>query len=260
MQHFLKFDNLGLIAARQITEDFDIYITKCIAGHKTCSAYDKNNVFPLYLCPEKDTLNQDEKRRPNLNMKVVNELAEKINLRFTEEKEETADTFAPIDILDYIYAVLHSPSYREKYREFLKIDFPRVPYPVSAASFRTLSGLGASLRKIHLLEGVENSSTLAAYPIDGTNQIDTLTYQDEKVWINKKQHFDAVPPEVWNFYIGGYQPAQKWLKDRKNRTLNYDDIQHYQKIVTALQLTIDLQVQIDEHLYHFMEQLNENIP
>ncbi|GHT63365.1 hypothetical protein FACS1894110_01010 [Spirochaetia bacterium] len=154
-------------------------------------------------------------------------------------------SFSPIDLLDYIYAVLHSPAYRERYREFLKIDFPRVPYPSDAASFRALAGLGAKLRNIHLLEGLKSSDTLATYPIEGTNQIDKLNYLDEKVWINKTQYFDDVPPEVWEFYIGGYQPAQKWLKDRKERVLNYDDIQHYQKIVVALQGTIEVQREID---------------
>jgi predicted helicase len=201
--------------------------------------------FPLYLYPEEDALDQDATRRPNLDMKIVDEIAAKTGLRFIGEKEDAPETFAPIDIFDYIYAVLHSPAYREKYHELLKIDFPRVPYPSDAASFRSLSGLGAALRKIHLLEGVENYGALAAYPIEGTNQIDKLTYQDEKVWINKTQYFDAVPPEVWEFYIGGYQPAQKWLKDRKERILNYDEILHYQRIVAALQGTIELQGKID---------------
>jgi hypothetical protein len=96
------------------------------------------------------------------------------------------------------------------------------------------------------LENVTPSKDLARYPIEGSNTIDSLTYKDEKVWINKHQYFEAVPPEAWNFYIGGYQPAQKWLKDRKGRTLNFDEIQHYQKIVNALHLTGDIQREIDE--------------
>jgi predicted helicase len=190
-------------------------------------------------------LDKAEKRRPNLNSDIVKTIVEKINLRFTEEKTDDKKTFAPIDILDYIYAVLHSPAYRTQYKEFLKIDFPRIPYPADAKQFKSLSEFGAKLRQIHLLENVTPSKNLARYPIEGSNTIDSLTYKDGKVWINKHQHFEAVPPETWNFYIGGYQPAQKWLKDRKGRTLNFDEIQHYQKIVNALHLTGDIQRKID---------------
>jgi predicted helicase len=175
-------------------------------------------------------------------------MAKKIGLRFTAEKEETENTFAPIDILDYIYAVLHSPVYREKYREFLKIDFPRVPYPKNAGQFTALAALGATLRGIHLLETVSYSGRLAEYPIEGNNDVDKPEYRDAKVWINKQQYFDEVPRNVWDFYIGGYQPAQKWLKDRKGRSLNYDEIEHYQKILIALHLTIEIQMQIDKKI------------
>jgi predicted helicase len=203
-------------------------------------------VFPLYLYPEADTFDRSEPRRPNLNDSIVNIITKKTGLYFTEEKEETENTFAPIDILDYIYAVLHSPTYREKYREFLKIDFPRVPYPENAEQFTALAALGATLRSIHLLETVSYSGRLAEYPIRGNNAVDKPEYRDAKVWINKQQYFDEVPRNVWDFYIGGYQPAQKWLKDRKGRSLNYDEIEHYQKILIALHLTIEIQAQIDE--------------
>jgi predicted helicase len=179
-------------------------------------------------------------------MLIVAEIVNKIGLSFTTEKQDDEHTFAPIDILDYIYAVLHSPAYREKYREFLKIDFPRVPYPESAEQFTALAALGAILRGIHLLETVNCSGRLAEYPVAGNNNVDKPEYRDVKVWINKHQYFDEVPLNVWDFYIGGYQPAQKWLKDRKGRSLTYDEIEHYQKILSALHLTIEIQAQIDE--------------
>jgi hypothetical protein len=125
--------------------------------------------------------------------------------------------FFAIDLLDYIYAVLHSPAYREKYKEFLKIDFLRIPYPKNAEQFLRLAKLGGKLRKLHLLEGVEPEKGLADYLVAG------------KVYINDTQYFSNVPLEAWNFYIGGYQPAQKWLKDRKGRVLSYDDKLHYQR-------------------------------
>jgi predicted helicase len=205
-----------------------------------------DNIFPLYLYNGNDELDKTKIRYPNLKEEIVNIISSKINLQFTDEKRDDKKTFAPIDILDYIYAVLHSPSYRIKYKEFLKIDFPRVPYPVDSKQFRKLASYGETLRKIHLLEDVTPSAVLATYPEAGSNTVDNLTYKEQKVWVNKKQYFDKVPQHVWEFYIGGYQPAQKWLKDRKGRALTFDDIQHYQKIVNALSLTEDIQKHIDE--------------
>jgi predicted helicase len=164
---------------------------------------------------------------------------------FTNEKETTKDTFAPIDILDYIYAVLHSPTYREKYKEFLKIDFPRVPYPKNKDSFWQLVKLGGEIRQIHLLESPLVDTPISKYPITGTNVVSKVRYEAGKVFINETQCFENVPEIAWNFYIGGYQPAQKWLKDRKDRELQIDDIRHYLKIIVALVETDRLMKEID---------------
>ncbi len=164
---------------------------------------------------------------------------------FTNEKEKTKNTFAPIDILDYIYAVLHSPYYREKYKEFLKIDFPRVPYPKGEETFWKLVKLGNELRKLHLLESDLLNKAITKFPVDGDNEVVKLKYENKKVWINDTQYFDNVPQVAWEFYIGGYQPAQKWLKDRKGRTLDFEDIVHYQKIIVALAETDKLMKMID---------------
>ncbi|MDR2193108.1 MAG: DNA methyltransferase, partial [Treponema sp.] len=179
---------------------------------------------------------------------IVETIAARTGLRFTGEKEDADDTFAPIDILDYVYAALHSPRYRKTYREFLKIDFPRVPYPASAAQFRALADLGATLRSLHLLEAAPSRGAAGEYPVSGSNTIAKPEYRDGKVWINATQYFADVPRDVWEFYIGGYQPAQKWLKDRKDRTLDYDAIEHYQKIIAALTTTIAVQRLIDDAL------------
>jgi very-short-patch-repair endonuclease len=164
--------------------------------------------------------------------------------------------FAPIDILDYIYAVLHSPTYREKYKEFLKIDFPRVPYPKDKETFWQLVKLGGKIRQIHLLESPIVEEYITQYPEDGDNIV-TKPHnfpipQNEKtgdlqgnVYINETQYFANVPLKAWKFYIGGYQPAQKWLKDRKDRKLEFDDILHYQKIIVALNETDRLMKEID---------------
>ena len=160
-------------------------------------------------------------------------------------------------MLDYIYAVLHSPSYREKYKEFLKIDFPRVPYPKDAATFWQLVALGGQIRQIHLLEAEVVEEPISSYPIAGSNIITTKLAQKDwqiidkekqlgRIMINEEQYFDNIPLVAWEFYIGGYQPAQKWLKDRKDRKLDFDDIRHYNKIIVALSETARLMAEIDK--------------
>lgn len=253
MQHFTKGKNVGLIIGRQgqavgsmtwnlsfITNsmtDFNLYYR---GGGTT---------YPLYLYPEtigQQSIAQPTERTPNLNPEIVKQIAQNLGLTFTKEKETTKGTFAPIDILDYIYAVLHSPQYREKYKEFLKIDFPRVPYPKNATKFWQLVKLGKQIREIHLLESPEVENYITQYPIDGDNVVTKPTYKDGKVYINQTQYFNNVPQVAWEFYIGGYQPAQKWLKDRKDRKLEFEDILHYQKIIVALTQTNNLMQQIDE--------------
>lgn len=169
-----------------------------------------------------------------------------MGLIFTNEKETPANTFAPIDILDYIYAVLHSPTYREKYKEFLKIDFPRVPYPNDKEIFWQLVKLGGELRQIHLLESPRVEQFITQYPVAGENNLQKPKYAEDKVWVNESQYFQGVPELAWSFYIGGYQPAQKWLKDRVGRTLSYEDIRHYQKIIVALVETDRIMKEIDK--------------
>ena len=179
------------------------------------------SIFPLYLYFE--TFGKEE-RTPNLNMEIVKQIEKSLGLQFLEEKENNENTFSPIDILDYIYAVLHSPTYREKYKEFLKIDFPRVPYPKDQETFWQLVKLGGEIRKIHLLESPIVENYITQYPESGDNVVGKPIYKNGNVYINDTQYFANVPEVAWNFYIGGYQPAQKWLKDRKDRTLEFEDI------------------------------------
>lgn len=193
----------------------------------------------------------EQQRRPNLNMDIVQQIAKGLGLHFEPEAAATdrvtlshpvssyspptpPETFTPFDLLDYIYAVLHSPGYRERYKEFLKIDFPRVPYPSDAGKFWQLVRLGGELRQLHLLESPVVEQYLTQYPVDGDNRVAKPRYEDGKVYINDTQYFANVPELAWNFYIGGYQPAQKWLKDRKERVLGFEEILHYQKIIVAL--------------------------
>ena len=185
-------------------------------------------VFPLYLYHE------DEAKTPNLKTEIVNEI------------EKIVGKVLPEDIFDYIYAVLHSLNYREKYKEFLKIDFPRVPYPKDAKTFKKLVEMGQELRQLHLLESPKVNKFITTYPESGTDAVEKPVYKDEKVYINDKQYFGNVPEVAWNFYIGGYQPAQKWLKDRKGRVLTNEDLEHYQKMIVALVETSRVMKEIDE--------------
>jgi predicted helicase len=253
MKHFINQPNIGICLMRQFFQDAPyshIYATNSLIDERTMySNRGGTYLFPLYLYPENNgqqTIGQSTERQPNLNTEIVKQIADKLGLTFTNEKETTKDTFAPIDILDYIYAVLHSPTYREKYKEFLKIDFPRVPYPKDKETFWQLVTLGSQIRQIHLLESQTVEKYITQYPIDGDNAVTKPKYQDGKVYINDTQYFNNVPQTAWEFYIGGYQPAQKWLKDRKDRKLEFDDILHYQKIIVALTETDRLMKEINK--------------
>ena len=145
----------------------------------------------------------------------------------------------PEEIFDYIYGVLHSPAYHAKYKEFLKVDFPRIPYPKNADEFEHFRSYGNQLRELHLMHKVPESPV--TFPETGSMMVDAIRPIENvddgysySVYINDNQYFANVPREAWEFYIGGYQPAQKWLKDRKGRTLSFDDIEHYRKIISVL--------------------------
>jgi predicted helicase len=270
MSHLVK-DNFAFVSTRLnrgLSQGYNFVSRNILDLHLLDSAADSLQAFPLYLYPATSTQQSfglATERTPNLNAEIVNQLAEKLGLRFTNEKEADDNIFAPIDILDYIYAVLHSPRYRKKYKEFLKIDFPRVPYPKDKQMFWQLVQLGGQLREIHLLESPEVEQFNTQYPIGGDNLVTDIRFEENyelvdgdttthvtslipigRVYINGSQFFQAVPRLAWEFYIGGYQPAQKWLKDRKGRTLQFEDILHYQKIIVALSETGRLMEEIDK--------------
>ena len=155
------------------------------------------------------------------------------------------DSFAPINLLDYIYSIVYSAKYREKYKEFLKIDFPRVPYPTDQETFWKLVEIGGKLRECHLMH-TEFDTAAYSFVGDGTNEVVKLEYKNGRGYISKTQYFDTVPQAQWEQYIGGYQPLQKWLKDRKKTMLSTEDIEHYKKIIAALRLTEELMAEIDK--------------
>jgi type I restriction-modification system DNA methylase subunit len=252
MRHLFS-NNLALVTPKQAVKGFHhVFISKLICDKNlidSAGQYGAGNVFPLYLYPENTDMRSiilDPPRTHNFNIKIINIIEEKLGLKFVAEKEESRKTFSPIDILDFIYAVLHSPKYREKFQEFLKVDFPRIPYPKDQNIFWQLVTIGSEIRKIHLLESpvVEKFNTI--YPVMGSNEVDKVRFEMGKVWINAEQYFDGVLKVAWEFYIGGYQPAQKWLKDRKGKVLSYDEIMHYQKIIVALTETDRIMKEIDK--------------
>lgn len=245
-KHFLGYDNIGLITARSNKSDdcSHFYISKYMSEAKCGERTTQSAIFPLFTYSEE--LGKTV-RTPNLNPEVVNEISKKLGLPFAPNSNGgKTDSFAPIDLLDYIYAVLHSPKYRETYKEFLKIDFPRVPYPTNVDMFWKMVELGGQIRRIHLMESDVLDTPITTYPIEGENEVTKPAYKNGKVYINKEQYFEGVPELAWNFYIGGYQPCQKWLKDRKGKKLSDEDIVHYQKIVIALAETDRLMKKIDE--------------
>jgi len=231
-KHFLQ-ENLGLITVRQqSTYSFQhAFATKYMIESGAISLQTKEwgYIFPLYIYQEDGT------KTPNFNEEIVDEI------------ESITGMTSPEDIFDYIYAVLHSPKYRKKYKEFLKIDFPRIPYPKDKDTFKKLVKLGRELRALHLLESPKVNKFITTYPVAGSNTVEKRPeYNDGNVYINDEQYFGNVPEIAWNFWIGGYQPAQKWLKDRKGKTLTNEDIEHYQKMIVALVETEKTMKEIDQ--------------
>lgn len=224
-------NNLVLITCRNQSFEDTSFVSKYISDLRTYSnpgSLGTDYVFPIYIYHDNGL------RVSNLKKEIVAEI------------EKIVGKVLPKDIFDYIYAVLHSPTYREKYKEFLKIDFPRVPYPKDKNQFLNLVALGRELREIHLLESPKVGQFITTYPVSGSDTVEKISYKDGKVFINAIQYFGDVPEIAWNFYIGGYQPAQKWLKDRKDRTLSNSDIEHYQKIIVALAETDRVMREIDK--------------
>jgi predicted helicase len=231
-RNYLKQINLGLILQRgfldtNISTSSQIIVTKIISDINFLKAQTYN--FPLYLYFDNGL------KTPNLDKYIWSKL------------NETTEETKPEDILDYIYAVLHSPKYRETYKEFLKIDFPRVPYPKSKKEFWNLVPLGTQLRELHLLEAKELESFNLGITFigDGEVVVEKPLWMDNKIYLNKEHYFEGVSKEVFEFYIGGYQPAQKWLKDRKGRALTAEDIIHYKKMCVSMRRTIEIMKEID---------------
>lgn len=232
MRHYSSGPQIGLLVSKQVRDSkfAHVFVTEMPSEAIFLSGTTASNAMnaPLYLYPTEQDL--DQTRRVNFDPKLHRALIAKAT--HPDHGEPT-----PEDIFDYIYAVLHCPAYRATYAEFLKIDFPRIPWPKTAQAFWALVPQGRTLRRLHLMDAAAIGPTPYLFQGNGDNVVDQPEYRDGAVWINRTQGFAAVPPVSWDFYIGGYQPAQKWLKDRKGRTLGFADIQHYQRIIKILSET-----------------------
>jgi predicted helicase len=258
MKNFIPDENIGLLVTRQLsTGSFQhAFITSSIVDRDPLSVAtrERTQVFPLYI---ESKSSEFMERLPNLKPDFIKSFSESVDLEFISEKsEDKTNKISPYDILDYIYAILHAPKYRAKYLEFLIIDFPSIPFPKNPEIYIKLKRLGEKLRGIHLLEDGLCEDPISSFPENGNNTIsnkivkkDWELYDEDnglgRIWINKEQYFDGIPDYVWGFYIGNYTPAQKWLKDRTGRKLSFDEIIHYQKIITALNQTNKIMQEID---------------
>jgi predicted helicase len=226
----LRPNNLALVSSRFTKgESFaHALVTNAMIEKIIMSPNTSNNgfIFPLYDSPE----GHNENLSPDFRA-------------FIDTRYE--HHYTPEEILGYIYAVLHAPTYRTRYAEFLRIDFPRVPFPESADDFETLSGLGWALAQAHLLRELPRRG-LAAYHGKGDHTVESVTYAEQTISINKSRFFRPVPQAVWDFHIGGYQVLDKYLKSRKGRVLSLDEITHVSAIADSLAFTIEQMATIDE--------------
>lgn len=270
MRHMMAGPNLGLVTTRQTKDTWGATVTRHAIGHKACAAYDINSIFPLYLYedPTRPSLGdgiaswpvESSGRRPNLSQRFISDLENRLNYKFAPGGSADSDTFGPEDVFRYIYAVVHVRSYRERYGEFLKSGFAQVPLPGSRGLFDSLSALGGRLVALHLLEfeapqdspeysGPRDPLVGRAQWFDGTVWLDGPHARGAKK-VNEPRRpegpcFRPVSEEVWNHHVGGYQVCDKWLKDRRGRTLSEADISSYRKIVVALSETMRLATDLD---------------
>ena len=243
--------NLALVATRQVTRpQFEhAYVSRHIIEIKACSHDRNTQIFPLFIRGEDDELALSSGTTPNLNPAMLVKVAKALGLKLNSSTRELgkSDELSPLGLFHFAYAILHCPSYRERYFEFLRSDFPRLPLTGNLELFRALAHLGGELVALHLLESPKLDKPRTEF-IGGRNpEVEKASWSKNTVWLDKAQTtgFRGVPEAVWNFHIGGYQVCDKWLKDRKGRTLAKDDITHYQKIVVSLAETIRLMKEID---------------
>jgi predicted helicase len=252
MSNLLK-GNIGLVFHKR--EELQIpyshfLVTNKVLEHGALSSKTTCYLAPLFLYPTDKEKRKSSHiqmmifepeveykvRKPNIQPELIEELEDLFNKKVTPE-----------DIFYYIYGVLYSNKYREKYSEFLKMDFPRIPFTTKYNLFIQLSELGKQLSEYHLLSENVLKKIVLKFPVKGSNNVEKISFEKGKIWINKEQYFAGTSEEVWNYYIGGYKVCDKWLSSRKGRTLDYEELLTFQKITVSLSKTIELQKEIDKY-------------
>jgi predicted helicase len=278
MKNLLKIEgNIAIATTRKIpdTQNFSAFLASTVGDANLAGAW--SYFFPLYFYKGKNPHSNplvDPKaikttdyqplsttmllfesqveysvKKPNLSVRLINALRSTFKREFIYQgKGNGKKTFGPEDIFYYIYAVLYSNVYRKNCEEFLKIDFPKVPFTEDFGLFRKISTLGERLISLHLLKASELERHKTKYPKQGTDKIERVKYEGAKkrVYINKDQYFEGIPKEIWEYYIGSYQVLAKWLKERKERRLTINDIEYFLKIVESIRHTLKLQEEIDK--------------
>jgi predicted helicase len=250
-RNFLKTNNLGFITSRNVEVErvYDqVLCTSNIIDNHTLSLKEANYIFPLYIYPDTESKQKSiftsNKIETNISQKFINLIQEKLGYIPTPE-----------EIFYYIYAIFYSPTYRDRYAEFLKIDFPRVPFTSDKQLFQNLSSQGQVLVDLHLMKSKKLNKLITKMGGKGDNAVTEVTYKliEKRIYINKEQYFEGIEQEVWEFKIGGYQVLDKWLKDRKKakRSLSFDDILHYQKVIVTLKETMEIMQEIDRIIPSF---------
>jgi predicted helicase len=265
MRH-MERDNLALLTCRQtaLNQWNHSFISNTLVDDSLISNKTKERtyLFPLYLYKPTESKRKSglimmlfepeesygkEGRKPNISKEVIEKLEKAYKNRFSPSPVERGrgEVFTPENLLHYVYAILYSNTYRQKYAEFLKIDFPRIPFTTEYKLFVQLAELGEELTELHLLKSKSLNKPIAKYKGKGDDRVEKPRYDEERqmVFINEKNYFEGVSTEVWNYHIGGYQVMEKYLKDRKGRLM--EDPAHYCKMATALQETLLVQQKID---------------
>jgi len=248
LRHMLH-KNVALIAARiQAAGACNaVFVSRSLVEMKTGEATRSCTVFPLYLVPDEGAKQRDltaQERRPNLDSAVLRQIADRMGLK-SKGPHDLPEKVTPEDVLHYVYAMLHSPGYRKRYAEYLRSEFPRIPFGKEVL-FRALGALGRDLVALHLLEAAPNAAATRRVGVL-QREVEKISWSNDTVWIDKRATcgFADVPQDVWLFEVGGYQVCEKWLKDRKGLSLSTGDVAHYEQVVCALRETIRVMGLID---------------
>ena len=251
MRHMKGGENVALLTTRLIPANHNFthaHVSRRIVDIHAGGG--QTYVFPLWVW--EGEVGKRAIRRANFRGEVAEEFAKRMGMKYSEEGKGSG-VVSPESLFDYIYAVLHRPSYRRDFAEFLRVDFPRIPAATDKREFRRMSKLGRELRELHLLESSFLDGAGHPFSADGENKVDKIRFAPDsssggargRVYINANRYFANVPLAAWEYCVGGYYPAQKWLKDRKGRSLNFDDQRHYRRMLSALARTAELVEKLD---------------